>query len=292
MQTVQGKTAVITGAASGVGKCLAHRLAKAGAKLVLADIERRALDDVVAELRASGAEAIGQVTDVVHREAVDALRDRAFSEFGKVHMLFNNAGIGGNGGATAWESTEKAFRWAMDVNFFGPLHGILSFVPKMLEQDEESLIASTSSGAGIVFPPSAPAYSASKAALIALMETLGMQLMMAGAKVKTAILFPGPHIVETKLFSSQRNLQPEYADPVITAGTGIDDAKQLQLVLQQFTGREIPLTQPEDFAEEVYQSILRGDFYILPLNDNTKAAIRKRTEDMIERRPLSIPDMF
>ena len=292
MQNVQGKVAVITGAASGVGKHLALRLAKAGAKLVLADIEADALNAAVEDVKASGAEVIGHVTDVAHREAVDSLRDRAFGHFGKVHLLFNNAGIGGNGGPTAWETTEKAFRWAMDVNFFGPLNGILSFMPRLIAQDEEVLVAATSSAAGIIFPPAAPAYSASKAALVALMEVMGMQLMLAGSKVQAAILFPGPNVVETRLFSSHRNLQPEYADPVIAAGSGVNDAAQFQAMMKQFLGRDVELTQPEDFAEEAYQSILRGDFYILPLNENTKAAIRKRTEDMIERRPLSIPDMF
>jgi len=165
-------------------------------------------------------------------------------------------------------------------------------MPRLIAQDEEVLVAATSSAAGIIFPPAAPAYSASKAALVALMEVMGMQLMLAGSKVQAAILFPGPNVVETRLFSSHRNLQPEYADPVIAAGSGVNDAAQFQAMMKQFLGRDVELTQPEDFAEEAYQSILRGDFYILPLNENTKAAIRKRTEDMIERRPLSIPDMF
>src|SRR3546814_17957852 len=88
-------------------------------------------------------------------------------------MVFNNAGVGGGGGPTIWDTPEKAYRWAMDVNFFGPLNGVLSFMPTLIAQGEEALMASTSSGAGIVFPPSGAAYSASKAALIALMEELG-----------------------------------------------------------------------------------------------------------------------
>lgn len=292
MRDFNGKVAVITGAASGVGKQLALRLAREGVKIVLADIERGALDAATAEIRAAGVAAIGVVTDVSKREQVDALRDRAFAEFGKVHMVFNNAGVGGGGGPTTWETSEKAFRWAMDVNFFGPIHGLQSFMPRLIEQNEEALIAATSSGAGLVFPPASPAYSASKAALIAVMEIFALQLQMAGSKVKAAILFPGPHVVDTNLFGSHRNVQAEYADAATTAGSGVSNTEQFQGVMKIMLGREVPLTQPEDFAEETYQALLRDEFYILPLTEKTKAAIRKRTEIMLERGQPVLADMF
>lgn len=292
MQDFTDKVAVITGAASGVGKQLALRLAKAGARVVLSDIEKGALDAAVAEVVAAGGTAIGQVCDVSKRVEVDALRDRALGQYGKVHMVFNNAGVGGGGGATIWDTPEKAYRWAMDVNFFGPLNGVLSFMPTLIAQGEEALMASTSSGAGIVFPPSGAAYSASKAALIALMEVLAYQLQMAGSHVKAAILFPGPHVVDTNLFSSHRNLQKEYDDPAIASGAGINNVDEFQAAMKFLIGHEVPLTQPQDFAEEVYQSLLRDDFYILPLTDKTKDAIRKRYDDMIERRQPAIPDMM
>lgn len=292
MRDFRGKVAVITGAASGVGKQLALRLAREGVKIVLADIEQKALDTATAEVRAAGVAAIGVVTDVSKRDQVDALRDRAFAEFGKVQMVFNNAGVGGGGGPSTWETSEKAYRWAMDVNFFGPLNGILSFTPRLIAQNEEALISATSSGAGLVFPPNAPAYSASKAALIALMEIMALQLQMAGSKVRAAILFPGPHVVDTNLFSSHRNAQAEYADAAVKAGSGINNVDEFQGIMKMMLGREVPLTQPQDFAEEVFQSILRDEFYILPLTEKTKDAIRKRTEVMLDRGQPVIADMF
>ena len=286
------KVAVITGAASGVGKALSHRLAKAGARIVLSDIEGGALDKAVAEINDGGGTAVGIVCDASKRDEVDALRDAAFAEWGKVHAVFNNAGVGGGGGPSIWTSPEKSFRWAMDVNFFGPLNGILSFLPRMFEQNEGGLMAATSSGAGIVFPPNSPAYSASKAALIALMEILQFQLDMVQSDIKAAILFPGPHVVDTNLFGSHRNLQKDYDDPIIRAGGGIDDMETFQIVMKQFIGREVETTDPKDFAEEVYTSLLRDDFYILPLTDVTKDAVRKRFDDMIERRHPVVPQMF
>jgi NAD(P)-dependent dehydrogenase (short-subunit alcohol dehydrogenase family) len=292
MKEIAGKTAVITGAASGVGKYLALRFAKAGANIVLADIEKDALDVAVAEVCAAGGEAIGQQTDVIRREEVDALRDRAYAAFGQVDMVFNNAGVGGGGGATVWDTPEKAYRWAMDVNFFGPLNGILSFMPKLIAQDTPALMASTSSAAGIIFPPSSAPYSASKAALIALMEVMAQQVMMAGSKVKAAILFPGPHVVETNLFSSHRNVQKQYADPAIVAGNGVNTIEDFQARMKSFLGREVALTSPEEFAEEVFQSVLRDEFYILPLTQSTKEAVRTRYEIMLDRGQPVIPNMF
>lgn len=292
MKEFRSKVAVITGGASGVGLALAHRLAREGANVVLADIEQEALDAAVEGLRATGAKAIGQKTDVVRREEVEALADRAFAEWGAVHMVFNNAGVGGGGGPTIWESPEKAFRWAMDVNYFGPLNGVLTFMPRLIAQGGEALIAATSSGAGIVFPPSSPAYSSSKAALIALWEVLAYQLQMAQSPIKAALLFPGPHVVDTGLFGSHRNLQSDYDDPLVREGTGINDIASFQAVMKMFLGREVDITNPADFAEEVFQSLLRDEFYILPLTDQTKAAVRKRYEDMLERRQPAIPDMM
>jgi len=292
MQVLTGKVAVITGAASGVGRALARRLAREDVKLVLADIEVAALDGAVRELAGGGAHAIGHPTDVARADAVEALAERAFSAFGRVDLVFNNAGVGGGGAATLWETPAKAFRWAMDVNFFGPLHGIRAFLPRMLAQGGEGLMAATSSAAGIVFPPTSPAYSASKAALIALMEVLAVQLQIAGSPVRAAILFPGPHVVDTNLFGSQRNLQAEYDDPLLRAGAGITDMQSFQALMKRLLGREVETTDPADFADEVLASILREEFYVLPLTEGAKRAVRKRCEDMLERRPPSIPDLF
>jgi hypothetical protein len=121
---------------------------------------------------------------------------------------------------------------------------------------------------------------------------MALQLQMAGSKVKAAILFPGPHVVDTNLFGSHRNVQAEYADAATKAGSGVNNVDEFQGLMKMMLGRPVPLTQPEDFAEEVYQSLLRDEFYILPLTEKAKTAVRKRTEIMLERGQPIIADMF
>jgi NAD(P)-dependent dehydrogenase (short-subunit alcohol dehydrogenase family) len=289
MKTVRDKVAVITGAASGVGLELARRLGREGTRLVLADIESQSLDAAVALLKESGVRVLAHVADVAKRAEVVALADHAFAEFGRVDMVFNNAGVTGGGAPTAWEVPVKRYHWAMDVNYFGALYGMQAFLPRMIQQGGEGLMAATASGAGIVFPPTSPAYSASKAALIAVWEVMALQLQAKHPQIKAALLFPGPHVVDTRLISAERNLQPEYSEGLARQSAPGATFKE---AMTKVAGFQIEFTQPADFAEEAYQAILRDEYYILPLTEKTKAAIRKRTEDMLARRAPVAPDMF
>ncbi len=286
MKSVENKVAVITGAASGVGKALALRLAKAGAKIVMADIEEKALSAAADEVRSSGSGVEYKVTDVTKRSEVDVLADFSFEKFSRVDMLFNNAGVSGPGvGAPPiWGQDAKGFHWVTDVNYYGPLHGIQAFLPRMIEQGGESLVTATSSGAGLVYGPNSPAYNASKAALVALMETLHFQLKASHPDIKTAILFPGPHVVDTRLISSTRNMQAEYQSG--KADQDVDPAMESATFKQVITdtfGIEMEFTTPDEFAEEVYQSILREDFYILPTEEGFRESVQQRTKAMLER---------
>lgn len=292
MQNWEGRSAVITGGGSGVGKALAQRLGRDGARILLCDIEQAAIDAVLGELTAAGVDAIGARLDVSDPDAVLAVADKAFDHFGTVDAVFNNAGVGGGGGMTPWAVPDQAYRWAMDVNFFGPLHGMQAFMPRMLEQPEGGLMAATSSAAGLVFPPMSFAYSGSKSALIAVWEMLAHVLTSMESKVKAALLFPGPHVVRTALMSSQRNVQEKYDHPLVSAGSGIDSIDSFQSVMKMMIGKEVPLTEPEDFADYVVDALARDVFWVLPLEDTTKDALRKRVEEMLTQTGPTPPVMF
>jgi NAD(P)-dependent dehydrogenase (short-subunit alcohol dehydrogenase family) len=290
MKDFKGKTAVITGAASGVGLALAERLGRDGARIVLADIEAGALEAAVARVKAGGVDAIGVKTDVTKADQVEALAQKSFSHYGEVDMVFNNAGVGGGGAMTVWDTDVSAFQWAFDVNFYGVLNGIKAFMPLLVKQNKEAVIAATSSGAGLVFPPNSPAYSSSKAAVIALMEILSFQLIMTGSPVKAACLFPGPYVVDTNLFNSQRNAPAEYKSDQL--GSGITSIESFQQVMEQMIGRRVDITQPEEFADYVHGALQRDEFWIMPMHARSEKALRERFEGMITKTNPFIADIL
>ena len=169
MEDLQGKVAVITGGASGIGRAVADRAAAEGMKIVLGDIEEGPLAAAVDELAAAGAEAIGVRTDVADRASVEALRDRALDRFGAVHLVHNNAGIGLGG--PIWEVTEEDWRWILGVNLWGVIHGVATFTPLLIEQGEGHIV-NTASIAGLIVAPFLGPYNATKQAVVAISETL------------------------------------------------------------------------------------------------------------------------
>jgi NAD(P)-dependent dehydrogenase (short-subunit alcohol dehydrogenase family) len=285
MQDFNGKVAVITGGASGVGRAIGERLARAGARLVLADIERAALERTVAQLRGEGFEVIGQVTDVADAEAVEALAQRSFDHFGAVHLLFNNAGVGAGGGATLWETSAKAWAWGFNVNFWGVINGMNAFM------NQEAHVVNTSSGVGLLFPPTSGVYSITKAAVIATTEILHMQLLLQRSPVKAAVLFPGPYVVETNLFSSGRNRPAELREET-PVGNAINSLEDMQAMMEKTIGRRIQTTTPEAVAEYTYQALLQDHFWILPMHERFRQALRERFEGMLALRNPTIPDIM
>ncbi len=280
MKDFKGKTAVITGAASGVGRSLAFRLGREGVKIMLADIEHDALERTQGELRDAGIEAVAQVTDVANTDSVEALAERSFGHFGQVHLVFNNAGIGAGGGANLWESSLKAWQWGFNVNVFGVVHGIHSFVPRLIKQNVEAHIVNTASGAGLVFPPSAGIYCATKAAVIAITEVLHFHLQAQNSPVKAGILFPGPHVVDTGLFNSGRNRPAELTDPGDT-GHGITSLEDMQQIMVQMTGKRIDVTHPDEVAETAYQALLDDKYWAQVVSAKLAKGIRDRYEGII-----------
>lgn len=201
MNDFNGKVAVITGAASGIGRGLAERCLHEGMRVVLADIEEPALRQAESELREAGGTVLAVRTDVSKAAEVEVLARRTMDTFGAVHLLVNNAGVAA--GTTIWGSTPEDWAWVMDVNLWGVIHGIRAFLPLMLAQGTEGHVVNTSSLAGVLpYNPSAP-YQATKAAVVALTENLHYSLVMGKARVRASVLCPG--FVNTRIMDSERN---------------------------------------------------------------------------------------
>ncbi|HET8842876.1 MAG TPA: SDR family NAD(P)-dependent oxidoreductase, partial [Ktedonobacteraceae bacterium] len=201
MNIFQGRVAVVTGAASGIGRALAERCVEEGMKVVLADIEAQALQQTSRDLAAPGAETLAVQTDVAQAAEVEKLAKIAFETYGAVHLLFNNAGVGA--GKTAWESTLADWEWVLGVNLYGVVHGIRSFVPRMLESGTEGYIVNTASMGGLTSSPGLSVYMASKHAVVSLTETLYHELTLREAHIGVSVLCPG--FVKTRIQDAERN---------------------------------------------------------------------------------------
>ena len=206
MKEFAGKTAVITGAGSGFGREFARLGAQLGMQLVLADIEPAALQETVSQVQAAGAQAIGQVCDVSRAQDVAQLAEAAYARFGAVHLLFNNAGVGGAGGLL-WEASERDWQWVLGVNLWGVVHGVRQFVPRMLAQGEACHMVNTASVAGLLSAQLMGVYNVSKHAVVTLSETLYHDLRTVGASMGVTVLCPA--FVPTGIHQSERN-RPEH----------------------------------------------------------------------------------
>lgn len=279
MKIFQGKVAVITGAASGIGRALAERCAQEGMKVVLADIEEQALLQVSRELTAQGAQTLALPTDVSQAGEVETLARKAFETYSEVHLLFNNAGVGA--GKTAWESSLADWQWVLGVNLWGVIHGIHYFVPRMLEQQAESHIVNTSSVAGLTAGPGLSVYMASKHAVVSLSETLYHELTLRGASLKASVLCPG--FVNTRIQDSERNrpasLQnpPEENHPEEKNISPQEEAGA-RLLQQAIQGG----MSPRQVADDVFGAIREERFYIYP--PEFKRGIQTRMEDILQQR--------
>ncbi len=200
MDDLEGKVAVVTGAASGIGRALADRWADSGMKVVLADVEEGPLDAARDELDARGADVLAVRTDVSDAAQVDALAAATLDHFGGVHLVCNNAGVGGGG--PMWEAGIEDWEWVLGVNLWGVIHGIRAFVPHLVAQDEGHVV-NTASIAGFAYAPMMGPYNASKAAVVAISETLKAELALHGSNVGVSVLCPG--WVNTRIMDSDRN---------------------------------------------------------------------------------------
>jgi NAD(P)-dependent dehydrogenase (short-subunit alcohol dehydrogenase family) len=284
MREFKDKVAVVTGAASGIGRAIAERLAAEGMKVVLADIEQGALAQTESEMKAKGATVLAVPTDVSKAGDVEALAEKAVDAFGAVHVLCNNAGVTPPTGPS-WERTVADWQWVLGVNLWGVIHGIRVFVPIMLAQDSEGHIVNTASGAGLHSRLWLAIYCVTKHAVVTLSETLYHELTLTGSKLKVSVLCPA--YVNTRIADSDRNRLAELRnDPAQETRSAQEEAMEQAFRQLLATG----LT-PEQVADHVFNAIRDEKFYIIT-HPETKDRVRARMEDILEERNPSRKAIF
>ena len=274
MRELREKVAVITGAASGIGRAVAERCAGAGMKVVLADVEESALVAAERAFKDAGADVLGVRTDVSRADEVEALAGRAVERFGAVHLVHNNAGVAAGG--LMWELPLADWKWVLGVNLWGVIHGVRTFVPLMLAQGDEGHVVNTASLAGLTSTPFLGPYSVSKHGVVTLSETLLKELAMQGAKVKVSVLCPG--LVRTRIGESGRNR------PAQLEHERDDDASAVDAMssgaFQQLVEAGM---DPAAVADQVLEAVRQERFWVLT-HPELDQAIRSRADDILERR--------
>lgn len=283
MREFQGRVAVVTGGASGIGLAMANKFADQGMKLVLADIELPALEKVAAEFESRGVEVLAVPTDVGDEDAMDALGARTFDRFGAVHVVCNNAGVGGGG--PMWELTRKDWEWVIRPNLWGVIHGVRVFAKHLVEQDEGHIV-NTASMAGMISVAGMGPYNVTKHAVVTLSETLYGELQGVGSKVGVSVLCPG--FVNTRIFESDRNRAEAFQNESEPAWT--DEAQARREMAAEFMKTAMP---PAQVADRVFDAIREQKLYILT-HPGSEEGIRRRMEAILEGRnpDPTLPNAF
>jgi NAD(P)-dependent dehydrogenase (short-subunit alcohol dehydrogenase family) len=254
MQQLSGRVAVVTGAASGIGLGLVERFVAEGMRVVMADIERPALERESARLAAAGADVLAVPTDSSILAEVEALRDATLAHFGAVHLLCNNAGVGSRGLPVS-ELPLRDFEWVLGVNLWGVIHGLHAFLPQLLLEDEAHIV-NTASVSGLFHLPRMGPYNASKAAVVALSETLKFELDADGSLVGVSVLCPS--WVRTNISAAVRNLPERLAYQLTTEQAAEMAEYKAKRKVQQNTALE-----PSDVAAQVVDAIRANRFYVI-----------------------------
>jgi NAD(P)-dependent dehydrogenase (short-subunit alcohol dehydrogenase family) len=273
MKQFQGRVAVITGAASGLGRAMAERFAREGMSIVLADVEPDALAKTEGEMTAAGAKVIGVRTDVSKAADVEALAQQALAAFGGVHIVANNAGVGGIRLKT-WEASLEDWQWVLGVNVWGVIHGVRTFTPIMLEQDEPCHMVNTASVAGLLSPSGMSVYNVSKHAVVALSETLFQDLALAKAKLHVSVLCPA--FVPTGIWNSARNRPKELS-------AGIDVAEEKRRAEEVKAVLDKGKLTAANVADMVFAAVEAEKFYIIT-HAKIKGPIEIRMQDILNDR--------
>ena len=263
MEEIDGKVAVITGGASGIGLAVGRVLAERGARLVLADIEEGVLDAAVAGLVAEGHQAVPVVCDVSDLGSVQALADRAFEEMGAVHVVFNNAGVA-VGGPIA-EMTHDDWKWVVDVDLWGPIHGVEAFLPRMIDQGQGGHLLFTASFAGLVPNEGLGPYCVAKYGVVAMAEVLRRELRPHG--IGSTVLCPMR--VGTNIGSSERNRPSTLGGP--QASPGVEDQGEEN---EDLAGQVLDV---ETVASMTVDAMQANRLYVLP-HEESRGFIRRRFE--------------
>jgi NAD(P)-dependent dehydrogenase (short-subunit alcohol dehydrogenase family) len=278
MKNFKDKVAVITGGASGFGLEFANIAADLGMKLVLADVQQDALDRVQAQFLARGVPVLAQRCDVSKAGQVQALADAAMREFGAVHLVFNNAGVGSGG--LVWENTQADWEWVLGVNLWGVVHGVRIFTPLMLacaknDPGYEGHIVNTASMAGLLNAPTMGVYNVSKHAVVSLSETLYQDLDLVDAPIGASVLCP--YFVPTGISQSHRNRPGEMQNN--TPPTASQKAAQIMSDKAVSSGK----VSAADVAQRTFDAIRAGQFYIYS-HPEALGNVRDRMEDIVNQR--------
>ncbi len=258
------KVAVVTGAASGIGLEFAKRCLAEGMKVVLADIDKRALVRAERKLKEGGAPIITVVTDVAKPGDVQTLAEKAFTEFRNVDVLFNNAGVGG--GSFVHATSLNEWKWVLGTDLFGVIHGMHYFVPRMIAQDSECHVINTASIEGLVCHPTMGAYKVAKAGVVMLTETFFLEMQALRTKVKASVVCPGP--IATDIINSAKHKPDELED-----ATPPQYSKEDMEWIMEFAKRLAAGMSAKTCADIIFnEAIQQGKFYILP-NANQQAAL-------------------
>lgn len=275
MDDVTDKVAVVTGAASGIGRSLAGAFAAEGMRLVLSDIEAGPLEVVADELRATGADVFAVTADVSVASDVERIATAAMDVFGALHVACNNAGVAAGG--LSWEIDVEDWRWVLGVNLFGVIHGIHSFVPRIIESGGGHVV-NTASMAGLTSNAGMGPYNASKHAVVTLSETLGLELSMTHPEVGVTVVCPG--WVRTQINRSERN-RPQRSEPTPGRSGGTDDGGGLRSIVDQLIESGL---EPDDIAAMVVDAIRTNRFYVLT-HPEWQSQVSQRVERILAGEP-------
>ena len=282
MKTFKGRTAVITGAASGFGLESARIAAREGMNVVMADVQADALERTAAEIAATGAAVLPYRLDVSKAAEVEALGAATLQRFGAPSFVFNNAGVGGGG--LIWENTLADWEWVLGVNLMGVVHGIRVFTPMMLEASRkdpgfEGHIVNTASMAGLLNPPNMGVYNASKHAVVSISETLYQDLRLVTEQVTASVLCP--FFVSTGITRSERNRPTDLPAAQPTKS---------QLIGQAMTDKAVGSGKVSAamVAQYVFDAMREQRFYVYS-HPQALASVQTRLEDVVQARHPTDP---
>jgi NAD(P)-dependent dehydrogenase (short-subunit alcohol dehydrogenase family) len=284
MKEFKDKVAVVTGAASGIGRGLAGQCAKEGMKVVVADVEEARLKETEKALKDSGVDVLAVRTDVSKFKDIEALAQKTLDAFGGVHLLFNNAGVQAESSSRKppWEYTLADWEWVMGVNLWGVIHGIKVFVPIMLDQKVDCHIVNTSSMAGLITEPQLVIYATTKAGVIKISEALYLQLQQRNAKLGVSVLCPA--FVTSDLGNAARNRPQELQNP-----EEIQQEPEQPSLLKKIQKGNWKTMTPEQCAELVFKSIREGTFYILT-DTLIDKLMKQRIDNILKRQSPALPE--
>jgi NAD(P)-dependent dehydrogenase (short-subunit alcohol dehydrogenase family) len=270
MDQFEGSVAVVTGGASGIGLAMARRFAAEKMKIVLADVEQDALSASADALRKSGADVLDVVTDVSVPEALEELAQKTVERFGKANVLCNNAGV--QRSAATWQLSLREWKWMIDVNLYGVVHGVRAFVPRMLAQGDPCHVVNTASFGGLITAPYMSAYAATKFAVVALSESLRDEL--GPTNVGVSVLCPA--FVKTRLGDADRNKPSD-----INEGLSGDELEQRQNIGRAAAAMVESGIPVEIVADCVVEAVVKKRFYVITHPEQI-GAVKKRTDAILQ----------